>query len=274
MGDTQVIYSVNNLKTAQRCKKLWHYNYIRKLEPVGSESFEAAYGHAFHERLEGLPSEHFGAKWNRIIDEHVHAYNSYWSAEDIEVVAREVPFEFSLTCDENYRVHGYIDAVLKLPSGEYIISDTKTTGKPAADVVKYHEHGLQLPMYVLATQHDPELAKYNISRAMIDITTRPRIKQRKTEADDDYVQRVADWLFDNQDTSFYREQFHYDSGYLHDVASEAMHLIDELEQGYYVKNRDSCYKFNEQCGFFKSCFLAEPLSNTELYQVRKSKRSK
>lgn len=269
------IYSVSQLKTALECRQKWANKYIKELVPLDDGSFEINYGKAFHDRLEhGGASELFGQKWNTIVNQHYYAYCKYWEANgDVETVATEVPFEFSLTLDENYLIHGYIDRVVKF-CGRYHILDTKTTGSDAAGKAKYHLHSLQLPMYVLAAQSVPELQQYNIESAIIDITCRPGIRQKKNETDQEYLDRVAEWYYNRRHEVFYRSKpIEYDQGYLHNLASETMALIDELEAGNNpYKNRDSCYKFRSQCGYHPVCFSNESLTNTELFMPRKKRK--
>lgn len=263
-----ITLSASAIKKALRCQQLWNLTYEHKKEPINDGSFELSYGKTFHELLEGGFPEYFGPGWNAVVNEHLIAYQSFYATDDVVVIAREVPFEFNLTSD--IRLHGYLDAIVRI-GDKYYIQETKTTGKITPEYWDRREQDVQVGIYLLAAQEGA--LNYPISGVIYDVTSRPGIRKKRNEEHLDYVQRVADWYYDNQETAFERRIMTRTAEQLDELAGDIMMLADQLQQKKFVRNRDSCYNFRKKCGFYDVCFNGESLDNTELYQIRKSSRT-
>lgn len=266
-----MINSASGIKTFQRCPQLWKYTYVDKKEPFDDSGFEAAYGRAFHGLCEGVLIEHFGAKWKAVITEHFNAYKQRWGPSHAKrwlVGYLEHELSFNLELASGYQYRGIVDAVVEMDGSNFLL-ETKTTGAVIDDYIAKMEHALQPALYLLAAKHSPELVHYDIQGLILDVTRRPGIRQKRGEDDDAFIQRVADWYFDNKETAFGRALITKSDNYLEDLAGELMMITDLQDQGLFAKNRDACYAFRRQCGFYPVCFQGDTLENEELYQIRK-----
>lgn len=276
-------YSTSSLSTSFNCMALWNYTYNHNLEPIDSDSFEANYGRSFHGLVEGNeePISHFGPKWQQIIRSQYEGYTKYWSNRTdswgLDYHAHEISFEFKLT--DEYVLHGIVDGVAKytgktrggLIHGKNYLVETKTTGSNFPEYMQYREQALQSCVYLLAAQLSPELQQYDIQGIIYDVVKRPTIRKKRSESDNEYIARCADWFYDNREQIFNRKLITKSQDYLDDAAADIMLQIDAINEQRWVKNRDNCYKFRRQCGFYETCFGEEKLSNNELYQVRKKR---
>lgn len=262
-----ITLSASAIKKALRCQQLWGFTYDSKVEPLSDGSFELSYGKTFHEMLEGFNPTYFGPFWNCVVKEHLEAYKHYYKSDGVEVVQREVAFEFMLTDD--VRIHGYLDAIVKV-DGEYYIQETKTTGKITEQYWDRRSQDIQVGIYLLAAKHGA--IPYDIKGVIYDVTSRPGIRKKRNEDELDYLQRVADWYFDNKEVAFERRVMTRTTEQLDDLVGDILMLADQLQQKKFVKNRDACYNFRQRCGFYEVCFEGESLKNPELYQIRKSSR--
>lgn len=263
--------SNSSMKTWLRCQELYRQTYIEKIEPVGSDSFPAAYGRAFHGLVEGVPGEHFGAKWTAILAEHYNAWRARWGVEhenywNLEFLDNEVRFDLELA--PGYDFMGYIDGVVRLGGKNYLY-ELKTT--KTKDLNEYIEmrlaNSLQPGLYSLAGKHCENLAHYDIQGIVLDVTRAPWPRQGKS-SDAAFIQKVADAYYEARETAFVRQIITYDSDDLHDITAELMLITDQQASKMYVKNRDSCFDFNNKCGFHGVCFGTET-TKSELFQVRK-----
>ena len=261
--------SASSLKTWLRCQKLWGLTYVDRKEPVDSGSFEINYGRQFHGLLENDSPELFGSKWSSVINTHFQSYSSHWAVsatKNYTMLEHELRFEFELA--PGVVLHGYLDGVAKLNGKTYIV-ESKTTG---ADLTgsywDYRTQDLQVGVYLLAAKHCEALQKYDIAGVIYDVTRRPSIRQKKSESDTAYVTRVESWYFDNRHTVFMRKFMHRSDEELEDLCGEIMMIAEQQQRKQFVKNRDSCYAFRKQCGFYAHCFEGVPLSSTDHFKER------
>ena len=265
--------STSSLNTYARCPQLWELTYVDKLEPLDDDSFESAYGRAYHSLQEGDPewAGNFGQKWQNIIRSHYTSHHLFWEAQpdwaDLEVLATEVKFQFEIVPGKI--VHGIVDGVVRWKGKLYLI-EYKTTGQGLADWFSYKEHGMQQGMYLLAAANAPELQKFGHFEGLIfDVTRRCTLKQKKSESDQQYVDRCAAWWYDNRHSSFGRKVITRNTEYLSDLEYDILSMFEAQERKQFPKYRDNCFKFRKKCGRFPVCFEGESKSNTELFQVRK-----
>ena len=265
--------SASSLNTYAQCPQLWELTYIDKLEGIDADSFESAYGRAYHSLQEGVDDYgSFGTKWQKVIWEHYSAHQNYWKASDkwkkLKLIDREVKFQFEITPGKV--VHGIVDGVVEL-NGEHYLIEYKTTGQNLLDWFQYKEHSIQSGLYLLAAQNAPELQKYNIKGLIFDVTRRCSLKQRRSESDSEYINRCADWWYDNRHDVFARRTITRDTDYLWDVECDILAMFDAQERGYFPKHRDNCYKFRKQCVRYPVCFEGASKSDTKLFQIRKKR---
>jgi len=269
--------SASGMKTALLCMQKWDYIYNHKREPIDSGSFEASYGQEFHKLREGIPTTFFGDKWTAVLNAHDEAYVNRWSEKyenywNVNYIEHELKFQFILAdqslYDGIYEYNGIVDAVVEL-NGEMYLLETKTTG---ADLERFSDrirNQLQPKLYLLAAAESDILRPYDIQGIIIDATRRPGCRQKRTETDKQYVERVTDWYWDNKETAFRRTLITATDDELSDLSAEIMLIKDMQDRKQFVKNRDACYAYNKQCGFYAVCFEGASLSNDALYQIRK-----
>jgi hypothetical protein len=267
-------YSASSIKTWFLCQRLWGLTYTDKREPIDSGSFEINYGRAFHGLLESDETEleHFGDKWTGVIRVHHDCYGKYWENKELtyKMLEHEVPFDFELI--PGVKLHGYLDGIAEL-NGEHYIVETKTTGSDIREGARYWEYksqDIQVGVYLLAAKHCEELQRYNIQGVIYDVTRRPTIKQKRTESITGYINRCADWYYDNRADVFQRVIMTRTDEQLDDLVGDILIATEQQKTSMgFAKNRDACYKFSKQCGFYGTCFEGESVHDDTLYQVRK-----
>lgn len=176
------IYSHSRLSSFESCPKKFEYRYILKL-PSDTEGIEGFMGKRVHEVLERLytftddgklPSlgrvlerfrlwwdEHYDASRVRIVRtendaEHyrligerclTNYYRRFYPFDGDETLGLEQRVFFSLDDDENYRVQGIIDRIVRAPDGAIEIHDYKTSAR--APNQKQLDRERQLALYQL-----------------------------------------------------------------------------------------------------------------------------
>jgi len=262
--------SASSLSTYQLCPRRWQHTYIDKRVPTTDESsFAVNYGSAFHalveEDLEQFEA-FFGEKWQRIIRVHLTSLNSHWKASDskfanIDYIAKEVPFSFTID-DGRHSFHGCIDGIAMVGNDKYII-ESKTTG--TADLnrfMQYKHNSNQSMLYSLAAMYGALPA---VKGVLYDVSRRPSIKQRKTESDGEYINRVEDWYFATR--PFHREVISYTTDELHEALLDFTQLHELQEMKLFPRNTSSCSAFNAPCEYRPVCFDNVSI-NSDVYKLR------
>lgn len=264
--------STSSLNNYARCPKLWEYTYVDKLEPIDDDSFASAYGRAYHSLQEGDPdwAGNFGITWQNIIRAHYTSHHAFFEARpewaDLEIIAAEVKFSFEIMPGKV--LHGIVDGVARW-NGKLYLMEYKTTGQELAKWFDYKANGIQPGLYMLAAKHSPELQKYGMFEGIImDVTRRCTLRKAK-RTDDEYAQACSDWWYKNRHTSFERKVLTFDNEYFSELEYDILSMFDAQEAQLFFRNRESCFAFNQKCGWYDVCFGDEKKTNNELFQVRK-----
>lgn len=98
----------------------------------------------WREKYEELVRRYPGQRLAQEIDRTLTGYAFYYGADEMEVLATELPLEAELPC--GYKFYGKLDAIARLPDGQRVIVDHKTTKriKPMEQQIVQ----IQAPMYM------------------------------------------------------------------------------------------------------------------------------
>ena len=165
-GDGIPVITQSLVNSWMDCPVNVYYRYIRGLSPKNPpehiirgiwvhECLEEYYktGH-WRERHEERARKYPGQNLAREIDRTLTGYAFYYGADEMEVLATELPLEAELPC--GYKFYGKLDAIARLPDGRRVVVDHKTTRriKPMEQQIVQ----IQAPMYMwLCEQNDLEV---------------------------------------------------------------------------------------------------------------------
>lgn len=138
------------------CPANVYYRYIRGLSPKNPqehiirgmwihECLEAFYGTgSWRETHERWAHKYPYRRLTQEIERTITGYAFFYEADELEVLATELPLEADLPC--GYKFYGKLDAIVRTPGGRRLIVDHKTTKR-----VKPMEQQIiqiQAPMYI------------------------------------------------------------------------------------------------------------------------------
>ena len=221
----------------KRCPRLYELEYIHELKPV-STSEALMVGSNYHANVEKILKreeyDHAG-----LAGKMAEAFEKYIDWEDWSAVPEQ---EFKMRISHGIYLKGRLDALTK----DGVPVEHKTTGTYSLD--KYIDHLAyddQIAIYMLVT---------GSSRAVYTIMQKPTIRQKQTETEEEYLERVEDWYSPEHVMSVNVVRT---SGELEAKREELIYLAKQIRRTkLYWRNPNTCALMN--CPFASICLNYEP----------------
>lgn len=248
-------------------EKYWHYKVNETTKDLDADESTKAFdiGKAFHHVLEH--NNHSKDDLNTLLPQAKEEYNL--EAEDMFMVAgmlhkylelhlksklQVVHCELALTSEWFI---GYIDAILVDPeTGGWYICDLKTAARLSADLAQRMSKDTQLNLYAAfidqICEKLPTLKVEDFKGCLYRVTTKVKLKRKKSETPKEYIGRV----FDRADCVEYfipAEELnteYYKSKHL-DLHAQSMRFREGEEEP--VKNLNACFSYFRPCEYWSQC---------------------
>lgn len=238
--------SISKARLFKSCRRAYELRYIEGLVPVtASEALET--GRSYHSWIEELYQ-------NGCLKETDYskaaamakAYEKYVYPQ-FEVKAVEEWFEYDL-CPEHQLV-GRVDGI----ANNDTLVEHKTT---SADLASYEydlEWDEQMLSYMLA---------YGVNKMIYTVIRKPTIRQKKSEADEEFYQRMIDWYAEDTDDKIRCMLITRTDEELAQFKKDLIRLCDEMERAEAMdilyKNPAYCHRWNTLCEFAQICNHYDP----------------
>ena len=241
--------SVSKVKAFKACRRMYELRYVENLHPVRvAESLEI--GKNYHKLIEdlnngeGLPDDDFSKE--RAMAE---AYRKYIFPL-IHVTEAEKYLEYDL--DDGDILRGYADAI----SDDGHVVEYKTTGLSSIEEYEYNlQWDEQTLAYMLMTGH---------RKVWYVICRKPTIRQKQTESDEEFYNRMVAWYDDEPDSKIRILELTATDAEISDYLLELNAIKGtmkeaEIDHNFY-KNTCHCMQYGRRCEYAPVCKFYDPNS--------------
>lgn len=238
--------SISRIRLFKSCRRAYEFRYIERLAPVEtSDALET--GRSYHEKIESLYRDgSFDESDLSKASAMAKAYEKYIYPE-FKVESVEESFEFKL-CPE----HSIIGRVDGIADGNVLV-EHKTT---SLDLDAYEfdlEWDEQIPCYMLA---------YGIKAMIYTLVKKPTIRQKKSESDEEFYQRMVEWYDEDTYSKIRFVTVTRTSDELEVFRKDLIMMCDEMEMaeasGRLYKNPAYCHHWNSLCEYSQICNKYNP----------------
>lgn len=238
--------SVTKLKTFKACRRMYQLKYLEGLEPVQkAEALEIGTNyHALIAKLytEGTLDDVEPSKELAM----AKAYEKYIFPK-LKIVDVEKWLEYDLDGDT---LVGIVDGI----ADDGYIVEHKTCG---AAITEQYEYKLQWDEQLLAY-----MLMTGKRRAWYTICQKPTIRQKKSETDEEFFQRMVAWYDEDTDSKIRLLEIVRTDEEIEDFQSRLWCLVDlmkraEREKSFYM-NTQHCDKWGRMCEYASVCLHYDP----------------
>ncbi len=232
-------------------------------EDIEENSDALTMGSSFHEILEATLHRPEGIKESFEKVKHKYMLDTYSCGILEAMVAsyldkhRSNPFKV-IACELEIRTPtylGYVDAIAQNDAGDWIIIDLKTAARLFGDLDRKLPDDFQLNIYTYYREHLAKQLNLDMDKFVgcsYRVTLKSKLKQKKTEARGDYMQRLLsqcisyDYFIDSHLLS--PEKFGKLHKRLHDKSIQIRRGEHEP-----IPNYGSCEMYFRKCNFWSQC---------------------
>ena len=255
--------SVSRLKCFESCRFAYKFKYLELLEPV-KKADALVTGSNYHQKLEQIYKDGYC-----LVDDFSKesamalAYEKYVYPV-FKVKAVEEWFEYPFGKNQHTLV-GRVDGV----TDDGVLVEHKTTG---TDDLEEYEYNLQWDEQIMAY-----MLGYNVRKMWYTVIRKPTIKQKKTESDEEFFDRMCKWydeeterkikVIEVERTDEQIEEFKEHLEMMADMMENA-----EFDQKFLYRNPLHCNCWGRRCEYSSICLNYDP--NVEYVDFIKGEKRK
>lgn len=233
--------SISRVRLFKSCRRAYELKYIEGLEPVETASALET-GKSYHSKIEEL------YKTGSFDDSDFSKTSAMAKAYEMYVYpkfkVRAVEEWFTYGLPNGHSVVGRVDGVAE---NGYLV-EHKTTSSNLDEYEYSLEWDEQIPCYMLA---------YGTNRMMYTIIQKPTIRQKKSESDEEFYQRMVDWYAEDTDSKIRCIEVARSDEFLEEFRDSLTQMCDEMERaetkGIFYKNPAYCHHWNRLCEYAQIC---------------------
>jgi hypothetical protein len=233
--------SISRVKLFKSCRRAYELKYIEGLEPVETATALET-GRSYHSKLEEL------YKTGSFDDSDFSKTSAMAKAYEMYVYpkfkVRAVEEWFSYELPHGHSVVGRVDGVA---DNGYLV-EHKTTSSNLDEYEYSLEWDEQIPCYMLA---------YGTNRMMYTIIQKPTIRQKKSESDEEFYQRMVDWYAEDTGSKIRCIEVARSDEFLEEFRDSLTQMCDEMERAetkrIFYKNPAYCHHWNRLCEYAQIC---------------------
>lgn len=233
--------SISRVKLFKSCRRAYELKYIEGLEPIETATALET-GRSYHSKLEEL------YKTGSFDDSDFSKTSAMAKAYEMYVYpkfkVRAVEEWFSYGLPHGHSVVGRVDGVAE----NGCLVEHKTTSSNLDEYEYSLEWDEQIPCYMLA---------YGTNRMMYTIIQKPTIRQKKSESDEEFYQRMVDWYAEDTDSKIRCIEVARSDESLEEFRDNLTQMCDEMEraekEGILYKNPAYCHHWNRLCEYAQIC---------------------
>lgn len=239
--------SISKIKAFKSCRRLYELRYIENLKPIAISN-ALQIGTSYHELLE---------EWNKTgsfisgFDKPSAMAMAYAYTQHIDPIIgrlKNVEEWYEMPITDDYKLHGRIDGMTE----DGIIVDHKTTS-------------LNLEEYEYNLQWDEQAMAYMLltgKRKMIfTVIRKPTIRQKKTESDEDFYQRMVDWYDEDTFNKIRIITIERSDEELEAFKKDLVKMTEEMQTDNFYKNTNHCRCWGRRCEYSEVCLNYDPNQN-------------
>ena len=233
--------SASKVRLFKSCRRAYELRYIEGLIPVETPSALET-GKSYHSRIEELYQT--GAVDDSDFSKASAMAKAYEKYMYPKLKMKAVEEWFSYELPHNHLVVGRVDGIAE---NGYLV-EHKTTSSNLDE----YEYGLewdeQIPCYMLA---------YNTNKVFYTVIQKPTIRQKKSETDEEFYQRMIDWYAEDTDSKIRCIEITRSYEYLEEFRKQLIAMCDEMDraesEGILYKNPAYCHHWNRLCEYAQIC---------------------
>lgn len=229
--------SITKLKTFKACRRAYELRYIHNLVPV-EKSEALTTGTDYHSKIEQLYKTGKFDLDNSKASAMATAYFKYIYPM-VHIV--DVETEFNLPLYKNLGFTGRVDGITD--TGELVEHKTTSLGVEEFEYsIQWDEQSLG---YMLATGR----------RKMIyTVVQKPTIRQKKTETDEEFFQRMVDWYAEDTYSKIRTFEVVHSDEEIEQFANELLQVVDDMNNcSNYYRNTAHCFRYGRKCEYAQVC---------------------
>lgn len=237
--------SVSRLKLFEACRMAYKFKYFEGLEPV-QKADALQLGENYHGLLEKLYKE--GNLYTAENDNSKElamacAYEKYIYPK-FQVKQVEEWFEYPLGAEDI--LVGRVDGV----ADDGHLVEHKTTG---ADDLEKYEYDLQWDEQVLAY-----MLGYGVRKMWYTIVRKPTIRQKKTETEEEFFDRMVAWYDDDTDSKIRLVEITRTDEEIEEFRLHLLDIVDMMRNANIYRNPLHCNCWGRRCEYSSICLNYDP----------------
>lgn len=265
--------SKSSIDQFYRCPRAWYFKYVLGRVPISDgESVDLEFGKAFHDSIEKWAPQF--SLWNLPDDEVIKGEALFYGYQQVydKPLTGEHESKFELDCGP-YDFVGVFDFV---DHQNHFLRETKTTRSWIND-----DYWLSLPMQPQAILYPWALSVLHGSEWTLqwDVVQRCKLVWGKRESEDQYKQRVLDWIYSKRSELFQRRTYAPNELLTEEAPNIIGALAEHLDTLYtlgegsattenFPMNGNSCRAFGRLCGYAEVCRRDESIEADDVYKTR------
>lgn len=239
--------SISRIKLFKACRRAYQLKYIYNLEPV--EVADALQiGSRYHELIETLYKDGDLLSCEEDYSKELAMATAYWKHiyPQFKVKAVEEWLEKPIG---RHILIGRVDGI----SEDGLLVEHKTTG---ADITEEYEFNLQWDEQILAYMY-----LTGAREVYYTVIKKPTIRQKKTESDEEFFQRMVDWYDEDTDTKIRLLRISRTDQEIKGFTRGFQMMCDEMERGVIYPNSLCCNCWGRRCEYSSICLNYDPNQN-------------
>ena len=291
----KLVLTNSAIKTFKTCSMKYNWRYVKGIVSV-EESEPLQVGSAVHEYLESFykkePFYNFATPGlspkgrgfiEGVVDSYQFQYGNDFELFDIVEVEKNLSGSIknpasgrsSRACSFGGKLDLLVRTKAKMediPIGSLVLLESKTTSRADNNFWEQLKMDYQTLLYANYIRQEK---KEKVVGVMFNVIEKPAIRQKKTETDSEFEDRVRVAMAD--ESRYHRKFVRLTS---HNLNSALLDLWQSQQQitrvrllGNYTKNPSACYNYFKQCEYFQLCNSERPenvIVNSGLYKSKQA----